>query len=923
MGATGGGVWKTLDAGKTWEPVSDGFLGSSSVGALAMDPNNPDVIYAGTGERDIRGDISHGDGLYKSTDGGRTWKNVGLKETQTISRVVVDPKNPENVFVAALGHVYGPNRDRGIYKSSDGGKTWRQVFFSTERTGAVDLVIDPNHPNALLASMWDAWRTPYSLNSGGPNCGIFKSEDGGETWKDISRNPGMPKDVLGKIGLSISPVDSNRYWAIVEAHDGGLFCSDDAGATWRKVNEDRNWRQRAWYYTHVYADPKDKETVHVLNVGWGRSKNGGKTFAGFGPPHGDNHDLWIAPDNPKRFIEANDGGATVTEDDGNTFSPLEMPTAQIYHVTTDNAYPYNILGAQQDNSSLRIASRTFGSGITKNDWSGTAGGESGYVVAKPDNPDIVFGGNYSGSISWYNHKTKVSRAIDPWPDNPMGHGAEDLEERFQWTFPIVFSPHDANLLYTCSQYVMTSNDMGQSWRKISPDLTRNDKSTLGSSGGPITKDNTSVEYYGTVFTVAESPKKKGVIWAGSDDGLIHVTTDGGRKWTDVTPKDMPKWGKVSMIDASPFDAGTAYAAIDNHTNDDYAPYAYKTTDYGQTWTKITTGIPRDTFFRVVREDHVQPGLLYAGTETGVFVSFDNGGRWQPLQGNLPLCPVHDIAWKDQDLVIATHGRGFWVLDDLSYLEQYAKARSSETKLFVPREALPIRYGVRREANEGTNPQGGLVVNFYLANDVKDLKFEVTDASGKLVQTFDPMNAHQAGLHRASTYLNYNSWSTRTGMILWAGFPSPIVAPPGNYKLTMTAGGVKQTTTFRWGKDPRTTATDADLQEKFRFQQEISAKINQAHDALDRIKKAKSDRGDKADPAWLKAVTEIEEAIYQTKNRSGQDPLNYPIRLNDKLAGVYSNVSGGDFRPTKQSYDVYRGLAAQLDALLKKLEPLLK
>lgn len=922
FGATGGGIWKTTDGGDSWKPVSDDFLTTASVGAVAIAPSNPDIVYAGTGERDIRGDISHGDGVYKTSDGGATWKNIGLEATQTISRIVVHPKNPDVVWVAALGHVYGKNEERGVFKSADGGATWKRVLYSTSQTGAVDLVIDPNNPNVLLASMWDAWRTPYSLNSGGPNSGMFKSEDGGETWKDISRNEGLPKDTLGKIGLSISSVDSNRYWAIVEAHDGGLFCSDDAGKTWRKVNDDRNWRQRAWYYTHVYADTKDKETVYVLNVGFGKSTNGGKSFTNLRPPHGDNHDLWIAPDNPKRMIESNDGGACISDNGGQTFSALEMPTAQIYHVTTDNAFPYRILGAQQDSSTVRIASRTFGPGITKDDWTSTAGGESGYVAAKPDDPDVVFGGSYGGDLSWFNHRTRVSRAVDPWPDNPMGHGAEDLDYRFQWTYPIVFSPHNPNLLYTCSQYVMASTDMGQSWKKISPDLTRNDKSTLGSSGGPITKDNTSVEYYGTVFTVAESPKKRGVIWAGSDDGLIHVTQDSGKTWMNVTPPQMPKWGLVSMIEPSPFDAATAYAAVDNHENDDYAPYAYKTTDFGKTWTSITAGAPRNTFFRVIREDQKQRDLLYAGTESGVLVSFDGGGRWQSLQNNLPITPVHDIAWKENDLVIATHGRGFWVLDDLSPIQQIAKDRSEGMRLFQPKDAISVSFGGRGGPTAGANPPSGLVVNYYLPEPVKDLKFQITDSKGTIIQTI-ASPPKEKGLQRTTAFLRFRSFSMPQGMILWAGFPSPITAPPGTYKLTMIADGKTLSTDFKWLKDPRTSASDQDLQEKFRFQMQIVAKIDQAHEALNKIKQAREERGTNADPAWLQGLTEVEEAIYQTKNRSGQDPLNYPIRLNDKLAGVLSNVSGGDFKPTKQSYAVFEMLSKKLDEQLAKLEKLLQ
>ena len=920
FGATGGGIWKTVDSGTSWKPVSDGFLGSSSVGALAIAPTNPDIIYAGTGERDIRGNISEGDGAYKSTDAGLTWTHIGLRETQTISRVVVHPTNPDIVWVAALGHIYGRNDERGVYKSEDGGNTWRRVLFATNQAGAVDLVVDTKNPKVLLATIWDAWRTPYSLNSGGPNSTIMKSVDGGETWSNIGRNEGLPKGTLGKIGVSISPVDSNRYWAHVEAIDGGIFLSDDAGTTWKKTNEDRNWRQRAWYYTHIFADPKDKEAVHVLNVGWGKSTNGGKTFSSLRPPHGDNHDLWISPNDPKRMIEANDGGATITTDGGVTFSALDMPTAQIYHVSTDNAFPYNILGAQQDNSSIRIPSRTFGNGITKEDWTSTAGGESGYIAAKPNNPDIVFGGSYGGDLSWFNHRTKTSRAVDPWPDNPMGHGAEDLEHRFQWTFPIVFSHHNPDLLYTCSQFVLASTDMGQSWKKLSPDLTRNDKSMMKSSGGPITKDNTSIEYIGTVFTIAESPKKKGILWAGSDDGLIHVTQDGGRTWSNVTPSGMPKYAKVSMIEASPFDAGTAYAAVENHLNDDQTPYAYKTTDFGRTWTSIVSGIPKNAFVRVVRADQKRPGLLYAGTETGLFVSFDDGSRWQSFQNNLPLSPIHDIAWKENDLVLATHGRGFWVMDDLSPLQQLAADPSVGLRLFKPKDANPVTFFGSGGPAVAANPRGGLVINYYLPNEVKDLKFEVSDSTGKVLQTVSGQTGK--GLRQTSASPRYPSYKMIPGMIFWAAGPSPIAAPPGEYKVTMIADGQKLTTTFRWLKDPRTPATDADLQERFRFQVQIAAKVDVAHEAMNRIKKARDAQGTNADPAWLKAVTEVEEAIYQTKNKSGQDPLNYPIRLNNKLAALFSNVSGSDYRPTKQSYEVFNMLAKQLDVQLAKLEKLI-
>jgi photosystem II stability/assembly factor-like uncharacterized protein len=936
FGATGGGVWKTTDGGASWAPVADPALTTASVGALAIAPSNPDVVVAGTGERDIRGDISHGDGLYRTTDGGKTWAKIGLAETETISRIVIHPTNPDVMWVAALGHVYahsGPNRarNRGVYKTTDGGKTWTHVLPGFDRAGAVDLVVDPSNPDVLLAATWEAWRTPYSLNSGGPGSRLFKSTDGGATWQDVSRNAGLPKDILGKIGIAISPVDPKRYFALVEAHDGGLFRSDDAGATWTKVNDDRNWRQRAWYYTHVYADPKDRDGVYVLNVGIGRSRDGGKTFGGMRAPHSDHHDLWIAPDDPRRMINANDGGANVSTDGGQTWTEQTFPTAQIYHVTTDNDFPYRILGAQQDNSTVRIPSRTQGAGIGPNDWTSTAGGESGYVVAKPNDPDVVFGGSYGGDLSMLNHRTRESRQIDPWPDNPMGHGAGDLAHRFQWTYPIVFSPHDPNTLYTCSQYVLKTTNGGQTWRKISPDLTRNDPATLGPSGGPITKDNTSVEYYGTVFTLAESARRRGVIWTGSDDGLVHVTEDGGHTWRNVTPRGMPKWGLVSMIDASPHAPGTAYVAVDNHENDDLTPYAYRTTDYGRTWTPIVNGLPRDSYVRVVREDRKRKGLLYAGTETGVWVSFDDGANWQSLRLNLPVTPVHDLAWKDDDLIAATHGRSFWVLDDLTPLQQLRTGENPNLpRLFVPKDALRVRWGRSLPSgNVGANPPSGLTLSYFLPADAPDLKFELRDRQGQLFQTVTGVPAKR-GFQRTSTWLQVPSFKNAPGMILWSGFPSPITMPPGEYTVTMVAGNTRQSAKFRWLKDPRSSSSDRDLVEQYRFQRQVAARIDDANGAVLRIRQVRSalesvGKGESAPIPQIATLTQkltaVEEAIYQTQNRSGQDPLNYPIRLNDKLAGVFSNVSGGDFRPTDQARQVFDLLSRQLaeqETILKRL-----
>ncbi|MEI7577922.1 MAG: glycosyl hydrolase [Armatimonadota bacterium] len=922
FGATGGGVWKSTDSGVSWSQVSDNTFGTASVGALAVAPSNPDIIIAGTGERDIRGNISHGDGVYRSKDGGKSWSHIGLKECQTISRIVIDPKDPDKILVAAFGHVYGPNRERGVYKTTDGGASWRKVLFESEKAGAVHITLDPNDSNTVLAATWEAWRTPYSMNSGGPGSKLWKSTDGGETWDDISRNEGLPKGTVGKIGFTISPVDSKRYYAQIEALDGGLFRSDDAGKTWQLVNSDRNWRQRAWYYTHVYAGPKNKDEVYALNVGFGKSTDGGKTFTQLNPPHGDNHDLWVSPDDPSRMIEANDGGANVSLDGGKTWTESTYSTGQFYHVTTDNAFPYRILGAQQDNSTIRIVSRKQGGNIGEKDWTSTAGGESGYIAVKPNDPDIVFGGSYGGDLSWINHRTGQSRAVDPWPNNPMGHGAEDSEYRFQWTYPILFSQHNPNVLYTCSQFVLKSTNMGQSWRRISPDLTRNDKSTMGPSGGPITKDNTSVEYYGTVFTLAESPKDKNVLWAGSDDGRIHVTRDGGRSWKEITPPTMPKNGLVSMIEASPFDTGTAYAAVDNHENDDYAPHAYRTTDYGATWTPITGGVMKDEFFRVIREDRKRKGLLYGGTERGVLVSFDAGSNWQPLSLNLPVTPVHDLAWKDDDLIAATHGRGFWVLDDVTPLQQLAPG--AKQIVFAPKDPVAVRWGggfTRRRApgsgtpisEIGTNPLSGLVVSYYLPKEAKSVEMVVRDAKGNVV--LKRTRAGTAGFQRTSLWLEYPSWETVPGMILWSGFPQPIQAPPGRYTLETTIDGEKFTHQFKWQRDPTAVGSDKDLVAQFEFLQRVSARLTEANRA---VKTCRELREKNPSAEITKELTSIEEAIYQTKNKSGQDPLNYPIRLNDKLAGVFSNAMNGSTKPTDQAREVFRLLSAELQVQLNRL-----
>lgn len=948
FGATGGGVWKTTNAGVDWKNVSDGFFGTGSVGAIAVSDSDPDIVFVGMGETQIRGNISHGDGVYKSTDGGKRWHSVGLNDTQFIARIRIHPVNPDIVYVAALGHVYGPNKERGVFKSSDGGKTWQKVLFVSDRAGAVDLSMVPSNPDIIYATTWEAWRTPYSLNSGGPGSKIFKTGNGGESWTDITRNSGLPGGTTGKIGIAVSPVGPDRVWAIIEAEDGGIFRSDDAGTTWKLLNDDRRFRQRAWYYTRIYADTKDLNTVYVLNTGFYKSTDGGETYSTINVPHGDNHDLWLNPDDPLKMINSNDGGANVSFDGGRSWTEQDIATAQFYHVTTDNHFPYRIYGAQQDNSTVRIASRTGGSGIGFDDWESTAGGESGYIAAKPDDPEIVYGGSYGGYLVRLDHRTGMSRNVNAWPDNPMGHGAADSRLRFQWTFPILFSPHDPDLLYTCSQYLLKSTNGGETWKKISPDLTRNDPATLGPSGGPITKDNTSVEYYATIFTVAESPIIPGLIWTGSDDGLVHITHDGGASWKKITPAGMPEWGLCSMIEASPHDAGTAYLALDNHENDDFTPHIYRTHDYGNTWREITDGIPNTTFVRVVREDPKRDGLLYAGTEMGVFVSFDSGDSWHSLQLNLPLVPIHDLVVKEDDIIVATHGRSFWILDDITPLQQMDRVpQDKDAFLFQPRDAYRIRWGDngRRGSSTGENPMSGVILSYYLSQDADQVRFDFIDLEGKVLLTMTSEESRQgrtlpvkAGMHRFSAFLQYPSFRGFEGMILWAASPIPITAPPGLYRVNMTVEfrsgrrvrTVEQSTSFRWLADPRSGSSNADLQAQFDLAMRISDRTNDANDAVYMIRDIKkrvdeaieASNNDlnltRAGEALKRRLSGPEGEIYEVRNRSRQDPLNFPIKLNNKIAALLGVVLTGDYRPTDQAYEVFADLSAQLQVQLDEL-----
>src|SRR5579884_3935928 len=698
FGAVAGGVWKTDDGGTYWENVSDGFFETSAIGALAVSESDPNVIYAGTGESTIRGNVSHGDGVYKSTDGGKTWRNVGLKDTRHISKIRVHPENPDHVYVAALGHAYGPNEERGVFRSTDGGETWEKILYKSDRAGAADLSMDPNNPRLLYASIWQVQRYPWALDSGGPECGLYRSRDGGDTWEDITRNTGLPKGTLGKIGVAVSPAQAGRVWALIEAKDGALYRSDDGGDTWDKLDDDPKLRRRPWYYMHLFADPNDANTCWVLNLSCWRSVDGGKSFDEVPTAHGDNHDLWIDPHDSNRLIEGNDGGACVSFNGGLSWSTLyNQPTAQFYHAVADTRVPYRVYGSQQDNSALSLPSMTFDGAIGATTWWIPGGGESGYIAVRPDNPNIIYGGaigrGFGNGLLWRHDQSKeTDHNITVWPDvMGMGEGAEALKYRFQWTFPVEISPHNPDVLYIGGNHLFRSTNGGHSWDVISPDLTRNDKSKQKSSGGPLTKDNTGAEVYDTIFAFRESPHQEGLFWVGTDDGLVHISRDGGQNWQDITPPALPEWALISLIELSPHDAGKAYVAATRYRLDDFRPYLYKTEDYGQTWQCITDGIPENEFTRAIREDPEKPGLLYAGTETGMYVSFDDGGTWQRVGGNLPVTPIYDFVRKDGDLVVATHGRSFWILEDVALLHQAAGgARTgSEPVLFEP--ATTTRY----------------------------------------------------------------------------------------------------------------------------------------------------------------------------------------------------------------------------------------
>ncbi len=980
FGACAGGVWKSTDAGLAWQNVSDGFFGTAAVGALAVAASDHNVIYAGTGEACIRGDASHGDGAYRSDDAGASWRKVGLPDTRHIARICIHPQNPDLVYVAALGHAYGPNAERGIFRSRNGGGHWERVLFRDERTGAADLCMDPNNPRILYATLWQVQRYPWTIESGGPGSGLFKSLDGGDTWRELTGNPGLPGGLKGRVGIAISPVTPWRVWAIIEAAGDakGLYRSDDGGDNWRMLTNDPLLTGRPFYYMRVIADPQDAQTVYVLNSEALTSTDGGSTFFQQPTYHGDNHDLWIDPADPRRRIIGNDGGASVSLNGGRSWSTIyNQPTAQFYHVTTDTRFPYRIYGAQQDNTTLCVPSRSDNGAILAAECYAVGGGESGYIAVRPDNPDIVFAGSYRLMMTRYDHRAHQTRNITVWPEESWGHGAEDLKYRFQWTFPVALSPHDPNVLYTAGNHLFRSTDEGMSWTMISPDLTRGDPATLGPSGGPLTKDNVSTEYYGTIFAFAESPLRPGLLWAGSDDGLIHMSLDGGATWSNVTP-ELPEWTTINIIEPSPHDAGTVYVCATRYRLDDFRPYLLKTVDCGKTWQSIAAGFPADEFTRTIREDPRRRGLLFVGTETGAYVSFDDGGRWQRLP-HLPVVPVYDLVIKDDALVVATHGRSFWALDDITPLREWnEQVAGPGAFLFTPAPTYRAPAGVHPPAstalgqhryvrtdgsgitagiqidpdghptpsllNAGENPPDGVCVYYRLGRTPEEeLVLTFRDGSGEVIRAFSSRPAAGARGLPAAQGSNRFVWDMRSPdarnaaavplqMYVGGGTPGP-TAPPGVYEVELRLGAHVQVRRFEIRLDPRVTAGDSDMQAQFRLRIAIRDKLSETHDLVALIRSVRAQIqhwvGLTDQQPYAKQVAQAaapvlaqlqasEETLIQPKLRVRHDGLNHPTRINGKLATLAAVVSDGDGAPTRQAQELFDDLATQIDAEAAKI-----
>jgi photosystem II stability/assembly factor-like uncharacterized protein len=986
FGACAGGVWKTTNAGSHWENITDGFFNTSAVGALAVSQADPNVIYAGTGETAIRSNVSHGDGVYKSTDGGRTWTNVGLKETRHIGEIEIHPANPDIVSVVALGHAWGQNEDRGVYRTLDGGQSWEKVLYKSEKAGAIDISMDPNNPRIIFASFWEGQRLPHGATSGGEDSGLLRSMDGGDTWEDITRNSGLPEGIWGKSGVTVSGAKAGRVWSQIEAENAGVFRSDDYGQTWTQVNDDLDVGRRPWYYMHIYADPQDPETVYICNLQFLKSIDGGKTFKQIPTPHGDNHDLWVDPKNPLRMIEGNDGGACVSLDGGKTWSSiLNQPTAQFYHVEADDHFPYRIYGSQQDNFAMRLPMADAEGAISWKNYYEPGGGESGYIRVQPEPPHKVFGGGIGtglghGRLLSWDPEEDQRQNVTAWPEVfGFGAGADHLKYRFQWTFPVEFSPHDPNTMYVASQFVHKSTDLGQSYEVISPDLTRNDPEKLKNSGGPITADNSGAEIYCTVFAFVESPHEQGVFWAGSDDGLVHISRDGGQNWTNVTPGDLPEWAMISVIEASPHDPATAYVAATMYKHNDWRPFIYKTNDYGESWTKITNGIPDDDFTRVVREDPERRGLLFAGTELGVYVSFDDGANWHWLDTNLPIVPIYDVIVKNGDLVAATHGRAFWILDDISPLRQMQDdLASKDVLLFKPRDTYKYRFygrafGASSESEDlnfmmngpvtisyrlkkdssgqdqkifldaGSNPPDGVIVHYYLGHKPEDeVTLSILDSDGNEINSYSsksedaPWVPTQEGSNRfvwnlrAQGATPIETGGSKDRRIERAEEQVPPRVTPGEYQVKLTVGDKELTESFTILRDPRLKASDEDLKAQYEMKCGIRDMVSSANEAINQIRSIReqvdewakrADAGD--DPEGVRSAAEdlneklksVEGEIMQLDAGAAQPGAQ---KIREKLLSLTAMIDESDAKPTQGAQDVYKQLSEQLDEQKSRL-----
>lgn len=954
MGATGGGVWKTTDGGLHWNNISDGYFKTGSIGAIAVAPSDPNVIYVGTGAADMRGNVSAGCGIYKSVDAGESWTFVGLENAGQIGKVVVHPRNPEHVYAAVLGNAFGPSEERGVYESTNGGETWERILFVSNRTGAVELVMDPQNPRILYAGLWTAERKPWTLIDGSDEGGVWKSKNGGESWEKLGG--GLPNGLAGRVGIAVSPVNSKRVWVFQEAKNeakGGLYRSDDGGKSFERVNRDHNLRQRAWYYSRIYADPQDEHTVYCLNVGFYRSIDGGKNFERIQTPHGDNHALWINPDHPLIMVEGNDGGACVTFNGGKTWTTQNnQPTAEFYRVTTDNQFPYRVYGAQQDNSTMSVPSRNQDALTPLQNWYAVGGGESGHIAVDPRNPNLVYAGTYIGQITRKRLDLGHQLDVEAYPQMHDGQAPRDIRYRFQWNAPIRISPHDPDVVYHCSQYVHRTTNGGKTWEVISPDLTTNKDAYQNIPGGPIQHDHTGVELYTTIFAFEESPHQAGELWAGSDDGLIHLSRNGGKNWENITPKAMPVEGTVNTIELSSHAPGRALVSVYKYRENDFRPYVFLTNDYGKNWKLLTdgkNGIPKHHFVRVVREDPDRMGLLYAGTEFGMYVSFDEGQSWESFQLNLPVVPITDLQVKEKDLVVATQGRSFWILDDLTPLHTIsASVPQQAAHLFPPRVAYRTQLRNLRGSGVPDPAPDGALIYFYLKEKPgsdKNVRLTIETQSGDKQLVFATNPAGQERMLNVTKGLNRFTWDLKMegpevqeGAVFSLANTGGVKAPPGTYKVTLQMGLEQYEQSLILQVDPRWEQTAEDLHAQYELAEKIKQLLNDCHADIGRIRTLNRQLNDikgragetnmaskiRAQTSSLsQKLTAIEDQLIQNKSESGQDPINYPSMIDDQIAYLYSVVNAQDDRPTEGAYQRFEDLQKELKVITDQLDQLIE